>query len=80
LKRPTGIRGLLLRKAHLRELPTKAGPCELEGADGTLRWFVAAKLPRPTYLCDGHYLEIRDALEEDLEKILKDLLEESRSR
>ena len=57
-----GIKTVLLRKIG-GELPTVQGPCEACNKDGRVRYFVAAKLPKPTYLCDNCYKGIRERLE-----------------
>ena len=76
MKRSTGITALMIRRAQINDiLPTLQGECEVDLVDGRLRWFVAAKLPRPMHLCDNHYLQIRDALEKALIQILVDLEE-----
>jgi len=65
-----GIRAYFFRV--LGKLPTKIGSCELCDREGTIRFFVAAKLPRPTYLCDRDYLRIRNMLEDFLKAILEE--------
>ena len=70
MRRVTGIKGLLLKRARTSEIPTRLGPCEVCNQNGEVRYFVAAKLPRHIYLCDENYLKIRDKLEKALQKIL----------
>ena len=65
-----GIKGLLLKKARTAEIPTRLGSCEVCHNNGEVRYMVAAKLPRYLYLCNGHYLRIRERLEKALQKIL----------
>jgi hypothetical protein len=74
LKRLTPVKALLFKKAKIIELPTNIAPCEIDKENGQLRWFVAAKMPRPLYLCDFHYLEIRDKLEKTLSKVVSGML------
>jgi len=72
MKRLRGIPAHLLQKARIMHIPSRQGPCEVCNENGEVRYFVAAKLPRHVYLCDKHYLKIRDKLE----KILKEILVE----
>jgi len=65
-----GIKGSLLKKARTATIPSKSGSCEACDKQGQVRYFVAAKLPRFLFLCDMHYLRIRDELEKDLAEIL----------
>jgi hypothetical protein len=67
-----GIKGSLLKRAQTATVPSKSGSCEACDKQGQVRYFVAAKLPRFMYLCDEHYLRIRDKLEKALEKILSE--------
>ena len=77
MKRLTGIRAVLLRRARLSVLPSSQGPCEVDRKSGVVRYFVAAKLPKPVYLCDEHYKEVRDSLEEVLKGVIESLLKEA---
>lgn len=70
--RAAGIKGVLLRKARVTRIPSLQGRCEVCDGDGHVRYFVAAKLPRFLYLCDVHYLRIRDRLEQALSEILRE--------
>ena len=70
--RERGIRGLMLKKACVAEVPTRLGQCEVCQDDGELHYMVAAKLPSYMYLCREHYLRIRDKLEKALVKILRE--------
>ena len=71
-RRVTGIKGLLLKRARISEIPTRYGPCEVCDGKGEVHYMVAAKLPRYLYLCEGHYLRIRDKLEKALTEILRE--------
>ncbi len=68
--RSRGIKGSLLKKARVAKISSKYGSCEACDNQGQVRYFVAAKLPRFMYLCDEHYLRIRDLLEMALAEIL----------
>jgi len=70
LKRPCGIKGSLFRKAQLTALLSETGRCELCGEPGRTRYFLACKLDKIRFLCDGHYLQIREKLEKTLKKTL----------
>ena len=70
--RERGIRGSLLKKACVAQVPTRLGQCEVCQDDGEVRYMVAAKLPRYMYLCKEHYMQIRDKLEKALTKILQE--------
>jgi hypothetical protein len=70
--RERGVKGLLLKKACVAEVPTRLGQCELCQDEGEVHYMVAAKLPRYMYLCREHYLRIRDMLEKALIKILRE--------
>lgn len=72
MRRVTGVKALLMRKARTVSIPSKSGLCEACGGEGQVRYFVAAKLPRFMYLCDEHYLMIRDRLEKALAEILRE--------
>jgi hypothetical protein len=72
MKRLRGIPGLLLQKARITHIPSKQGPCEGCNENGEVRYFVAAKLPRHIYLCNKHYLKIRNQLEKALGKIVRE--------
>lgn len=50
----------------------RLGSCIVCHRRGEVRYFVAAKLPRYLYLCDEHYMRIRDRLERALEVILRE--------
>ena len=67
-----GIKSLLLKKALVPEIPSRLGPCERCSEKGEVRYFVAAKLPRFMFLCDGDYSRIRDRLEKALQEILQE--------
>jgi hypothetical protein len=69
--RERGVKGLLLKKACVAEVPTRLGQCELCQDEGEVHYMVAAKLPRYMYLCREHYLRIREMLEKALIKILR---------
>ena len=71
-RRVTGIKGLLLKRARTSEIPTRLGPCEVCNSKGEVHYMVAAKLPRYLYLCNGHYMKIRDKLEKALTDILRE--------
>jgi hypothetical protein len=60
------------QQARIANLPSRKGPCEVCKRRGEVRYFVAAKLPRPVHLCDEHYLEIRGKLENALVKIMRE--------
>lgn len=51
---------------------SRLGSCIVCHKRGEVRYFVAAKLPRYLYLCEEHYLRIRDRLEKALEAILRE--------
>lgn len=71
MRKASGIKGALIRKARVATIPSQKGGCEVCSEDGRVRYFVAAKLPRFLYLCDDDYLRIRDKLEQALTQILK---------
>jgi hypothetical protein len=50
----------------------RLGSCVVCQRRGEVRYMVAAKLPRYLYLCDEHYMRIRDRLEGALEAILRE--------
>ena len=50
-------------KVEKTVLETQKGKCEICGREGKIRYFVAAKLPKPIYLCDRDYLILRARLE-----------------
>ena len=52
-------------------LETQKGKCEICGREGKIRYFVAAKLPKPIYLCDRDYLILRARLEVYLKTYLE---------
>ena len=70
MRRIRGIVAFQLKRCRAAEVPTRLGKCEVCGGDGEVRYMVAAKLPRYMYLCDEHYLRVRDKLEKALELIL----------
>lgn len=67
-------------EARRFEGPSVRGFCEIEEAvgpclnGGRIRYFVAVKLPRPTVMCDDHYLWLRSILEDRLKEIMEGLL------
>ena len=58
-------------------LETQKGKCVICGEEGKIRYFVAAKLPKPAVLCDDDYLIIRAKLEDFLLKTYGRILNES---
>ena len=72
MRRVTGIKGLLLKKARTSEIPTRYGPCEVCDGKGEVHYMVAAKLPSYLYLCHSDYMKTRDKLEKALEQILRE--------
>jgi len=70
MKRLAGIVAFQLKRAGVAEVPTRLGKCEVCKEDGEVHYMVAAKLPRYMYLCNEHYLKIRDKLEKAVELIL----------
>jgi hypothetical protein len=72
MRRLGGIVAFQLKRSRTTEVPTRIGKCEICGGSGEVRYMVAAKLPRYMYLCNEHYLRIRDRLERALIKILRE--------
>jgi hypothetical protein len=72
MRRLGGIVAFQLKRSRTTEVPTRIGKCEVCGGSGEVRYMVAAKLPRYMYLCNEHYLRIRDRLERALIKILRE--------
>jgi hypothetical protein len=72
MRRLGGIVAFQLKRCRTTEVPTRIGKCEVCGGSGEVRYMVAAKLPRYMYLCNEHYLRIRDRLERALIKILRE--------
>jgi len=63
------VEGFKVEKAK-EVLPTQKGRCEICGREGKIRYFVAAKLPKPMVLCDRDYIILRAHLEVYLKKYL----------
>ena len=70
MRRIRGIVAFQLKRCRVAGVPTRLGKCDVCDGDGEVRYMVAAKLPRYMYLCDEHYLRVRDKLEKALELIL----------
>jgi len=70
----------LRREPRRFEGPSVRGSCDVGvwkedrcRREGRIRYFVAVPMPCSAYLCDYHYIEVRDALKEKLRELLIDL-------
>ncbi len=70
MRRLGGIVAFQLKRSNVANMPSRVGECDVCRKTGSVRYFVAAKLPRIMHLCDEHYLKVRGKLENALEIIL----------